>query len=213
MSWLITFIEGIVSFLSPCMLPMLPLYLSYFAAGEDGEKRVGLRAASFCAGFTVVFTLLGALSGTLGTLLSEHRTLVNIVCGCVIILMGFSYLDILPLRFLKGMKPGRGAGSIGAAFVFGLVYSVNLTPCVGAFLGSALMLAASEGGALRGMELLLVYSLGISVPFLLSALLLSALRAGFAFIKRHYKFLNTVCGVLLILMGIAIMCGLMNRIG
>ena len=213
MSLLITFLEGIISFLSPCMLPMLPLYLGYFAAGEEGEKRVFFRAAAFCAGFTLVFTLLGGLSGTLGALLSEYRTLVNIVCGLVIILMGLSYLDILPLRFLKGMKPGQGAGSIGAAFVFGLVYSVNLTPCVGAFLGSALMLAASEGGALRGMGLLLVYSLGISVPFLLSALLLSVLRGAFAFIKRHYKLLNTVCGILLTAMGIAVMCGLMNRIG
>lgn len=213
MSWLITFIEGIVSFLSPCMLPMLPLYLSYFAAGEDGEKQVALRAAFFCAGFTLVFTLLGALSGTLGALLSSHRTLVNIICGLVIILMGLSYLDILPLNFLKGMKPGRGAGSIGAAFVFGVVYSVNLTPCVGAFLGSALMLAASEGGALKGMGLLFVYSLGISVPFILSALLMGYFRQAFGFIKRHYKQLNLICGILLIAMGIAVMLGLMNRIG
>ena len=213
MSWLITFIEGIVSFLSPCMLPMLPLYLGYFAAGGDGEKHVALRSLCFCAGFTLVFTLLGALSGTLGTLLSAHRTLVNIVCGLVIIVMGLCYLDILPLRFLKGMKPGRGAGSAGAAFVFGVVYSVNLTPCVGAFLGSALMLAASKGGALKGMGLLFVYSLGISVPFVLSALLMGYFRQAFGFIKRHYKQLNLICGILLIAMGIAVMLGLMNRIG
>lgn len=212
MQYLLTFLEGIVSFVSPCMLPLLPVYLSYFA-GEKGEKRaVPARAATFCAGFTAVFCLLGLLSGTLGQLLSRHRTAVDVICGLAVILFGLGYLEILPLNFLKGMRGPRKAGSIAQAFTFGVVYSVSLTPCVGAFLGSALMLAATSAGAVKGLTLLLAYSLGLAVPFLLSALALDRLKGAFAVIKRHYRALNTVCGILLILMGLCMALGGMDRL-
>lgn len=212
MRFFITFTEGIISFISPCMLPMLPVYISYFAGGEEKKKYIFVRSLAFTAGFTVVFCLLGLFAGSVGAFLSEYRTVLNIVCGALVIVFGLSYLDIIPLKFLKGIRGRHEAGSVISAFLFGMIYSVSLTPCVGAFLGSALMLAAENGGAVRGLLLLLVYSLGLGIPFVLSAVLLDKLKGTFTFIKKHYKVINTVCGVFLIVVGVVMASGLMNRL-
>ncbi|MBQ8975555.1 MAG: sulfite exporter TauE/SafE family protein [Oscillospiraceae bacterium] len=163
-------------------------------------------------GFTVVFSLLGLFAGTLGTVLAKYQVAVNIVCGAIVVLFGLSYLGVIPLNFMRGVSGTHDAGGVLSAFLFGLIYSVSLTPCVGAFLGSALMLAASTGGALKGLLLLLVYSLGLGIPFVLSAVLLDKLKGTFAVIKRHYKVINTVCGIFLILVGAAMALGLLNRL-
>ena len=212
MQYLITFIEGIISFISPCMLPMLPVYVSYFAGGSDKKKHVLARSLAFVVGFTLVFSLLGLFAGGVGSLLTKYRVAVNIVCGIIVIVFGLSYLDIIPLTFLKGVTKAHDAGSVVSAFLFGVIYSVSLTPCVGAFLGSALMIAASEGGLLKGLCLLLVYSLGLGVPFIISSMLLEKLGTTFAFIKRHYKVINTVCGVFLIAVGLLMAFGLFEKI-
>ncbi|MBQ5969073.1 MAG: cytochrome c biogenesis protein CcdA [Clostridia bacterium] len=213
MTYFITFLEGLISFISPCMLPMLPIYLSYFAAGEKAQKRgvLLLRVLAFAAGFTLVFCLLGLFAGTLGQLLTRYRTALNIVAGAIVIVFGLSYLEVIRLPFFKGMKSGRSVGGAVSAFLFGMIYSVSLTPCVGAFLGAALALASASGTALRGTLLLLVYSAGLGVPFLLSALLLDQLKGMFAAIKRHYAVINRVCGGFLILVGILMACGLLTK--
>ena len=211
MEYVLTFIEGIISFISPCMLPMLPLYISYFA-GSNGEKNnVVSRSLCFVLGFTLVFTSLGVFAGTLGGFLSKFATLLNVVCGVVVILFGLSYLQIIPLPFLKGIRNGANITGAFSAFVFGMIYSVSLTPCVGAFLGSALMQAASTGGAGKGAVLLLFYSLGLGIPFVISALLLDSLSGVFGFIKKHYRAINTVCGVFLMIVGICMALGVMNK--
>lgn len=212
MRFFITFLEGIISFISPCMLPLLPVYIGYFAGGQADKRRVLPRAIAFAVGFTLVFSLMGLFAGSLGILLRRNRQTVDIFCGILVILFGLSYLNVIRLPFLKGMRTAREAGSILSAFLFGVIYSINLTPCVGAFLGSALMLAASEGGALMGLSLLLVYSLGLGIPFVLSAVLLDRLRGAFSFIKRHYNIINIVCGIFLILVGITIALGKLDRI-
>lgn len=213
MQYLITFLEGVISFISPCMLPMLPIYVSYFAGGKGEDRgRVLPRAAAFVLGFTLVFTALGLFAGTLGTVLNEHKRTVNIVCGAIVILFGLSYLEIIPLPFFKGMKSGREIGSVLSALLFGMIYSVSLTPCVGAFLGSALLLAGAQGGALTGASLLLCYSLGLGLPFVLSAALLSKLGGAFSFIKKHYKVINIVCGLFLMAVGAAMALGLLDRL-
>lgn len=210
MTYFITFLEGVVSFLSPCMLPLLPLYISYFAAGE-GRGTV-LRSACFVAGFTAVFTLMGVFAGTVGAALARQQRLWNMICGGVVALLGLGYLEVIPLPLFKGMTAGRHVGSAAAAFVFGVVYSVSLTPCVGAFLGSALMLASTSGGAVQGGALLVVYSLGLGVPFLLSAALLQQLKGAFDWVKAHYRVINTVCGVGLMVLGGLMATGLLHRL-
>ena len=216
MDYIITFLEGIISFISPCMLPMLPIYISYFAgqSTDEGGKssKMIFKVIAFVVGFTVVFTALGLFSGTLGKLLSEYQTIVNIVCGVIVILFGLSYLEVFHLPFFKGMSKGYKITGITSSFLFGAIYSISLTPCVGAFLGSALMLASSAGGALKGATLLLVYSLGLGIPFIFSAVLLDKLSGAFTFIKKHYKIINLISGIALIIVGILMAFGLLNSL-
>ncbi len=213
MQYAITFLEGLISFISPCFLPMLPLYLVYFAgdAQEGKERRTMLHALLFVAGFTVVFMLLGLFAGTVGRFLTRYQQALNIVCGLLVILFGLSFMDVIHLKFLKGVQSfNRAPGSALSSLLFGMVFSVSLTPCVGAFLGSALALASNRGSAVEGALLLLVYSLGLGVPLLLSAALISKLKTTFDFIKRHYKVINTVAGIFLILTGVLILFGMMD---
>ena len=164
----------------------------------------------FVIGFTVVFTAMGLFAGTLGVFLAKYRTAVNIVSGAIVVVFGLSYLEVIRIPFFKGGQSGMQVKNIFSAFLFGVIYSVSLTPCVGAFLGSALMMASQAGSALMGTLLLLTYSLGLGIPFLFSAVLIDKLGGAFGFIKRNYKVINLVCGIILIVVGILMMLGLMN---
>ena len=213
MPYLIVFLEGIITFLSPCLLPMLPVYLSYFAGGGERSTRKTLAGAlGFVAGFTVVFVLMGALAGTAGQLLQQYHTAVNIVCGAVVIFFGLCYLGVIQLTLFRGSSRTVDTQmGFGAAVLFGVVFSLGWTPCVGAFLGSALALASQQGHVLVGMAMLLAYSLGLGVPFVLSAVLIDRLKTAFDWVKRHYGVLNRVCGVFLIVVGVLMATGLMGR--
>lgn len=212
MQYFISFLEGIITFISPCLLPMLPVYVSYFAGGgERTGKKTLLGASGFVLGFTAVFVAMGALAGSLGAFLREYKLWVDLVGGIIVIGFGLNYLGILKLNFFRGFAGGvRGDMGFFSALVFGIVFSVGWTPCVGAFLGSALMLASQQGHVLEGMGMLLCYSLGLGVPFLLSALLIDRLKNAFDWIKRNYKTVNILCGSLLILVGLLMATGLMG---
>lgn len=210
MQYIMTFLEGVISFISPCMLPMLPVYLSYFAGNADKKSKVFLRAFAFVLGFTVVFTAMGLFAGTLGAFLAKYRTAVNIVSGAIVVVFGLSYLEVIRIPFFRGGQNGMQVKNVFSAFLFGVIYSVSLTPCVGAFLGSALMMASQAGSALMGTMLLLTYSLGLGIPFLFSAVLIDKMSGTFGFIKRNYKVINLVCGIILIVVGVLMMLGLMN---
>ena len=212
MQYFISFLEGVITFISPCLLPMLPVYVSYFAGGGQRTGRKTLLSASgFVLGFTAVFVAMGALAGSLGAFLREYKTWVDLVGGLIVIAFGLNYLGVLKLSFFKGFG-GAVRSDMGffSALIFGIVFSVGWTPCVGAFLGSALMLASQQGRVLEGMGMLLCYSLGLGVPFLLSAVLIDRLKDAFAWIKSHYKIVNILCGSLLVLVGILMATGLMG---
>lgn len=214
MQYLVSFIEGIITFVSPCLLPMLPIYLSYFAGGgERSTKKTLLGASGFVLGFTAVFTAMGALAGTLGSFLKQYETAVNIILGLIVIVFGLNYMGVFKLKIFRGMKNTVKKTEMGffSALLFGIVFSIGWTPCVGAFLGSALAMASQQGEVLTGVIMLLLYSLGLGVPFLLSAVLIDKLKGAFTFIKKNYKVINTVCGIFLIIIGIIMMTGLMNK--
>ena len=214
MQYILSFLEGIITFISPCLLPMLPIYISYFAGGSEKSTGKTLKnALGFVLGFTVVFVCLGAFAGTLGSLLWKYRTILNIVTGLVVVFFGLNYLGVFRLNLFRGMGGSMGEKELGffSSFAFGLVFSIGWTPCVGAFLGSALMLASQQGTALQGILLLLIYSAGLGIPFVISALLIDKLKGAFSFIKRNYKVINLVCGILLIAVGILMMTGLMTK--
>ena len=212
MQFLITFLEGIISFISPCMLPMLPIYVSYFAGGAEKKGNILKRAICFVLGFTVVFSALGLFAGTIGSFITKYQTAVNIVTGAAVILFGLSYLEVFSLPFFKGRGSIKKIDSAFGAFLFGMIYSVSLTPCVGAFLGSALMLASNSKTALQGLLLLMAYSLGLGIPFVFSAVLLNKLSAAFDFIKKHYGIINKACGIFLIVVGVSMMFGVLNAL-
>ena len=215
MQYLISFLEGIITFISPCLLPMLPIYISYFAGGGERTTRKTLSGAiGFVAGFTVVFVLMGALAGTLGSFLKEYQTAVNLVSGLVVIFFGLNFLGVFRLNLFRGSRKTVRTDNMGffSALLFGVIFSLGWTPCVGAFLGSALMLASQQGHVVVGMLMLLAYSLGLGVPFVLSAVLIDYLKSAFNWIKTHYKIINTVCGCLLILIGILMATGTLGRL-
>lgn len=215
MQYVVAFLEGIITFISPCLLPMIPLYLTYFAGG--GERSIGKTlkgALGFVTGFTAVFVILGALAGTVGSFLKEYKIAVNIVSGLVVILFGLSYLGVFKLKIFKGINHNVKKDNMGffPALLFGVIFSVGWTPCVGAFLGSALMLASQQAHAVQGMIMLLAYSLGLGIPFLLSAVLIDYLKSAFDFIKKHYKIINTVSGILLIIVGVLMAAGMFDKL-
>jgi len=215
MQYVISFLEGIITFISPCLLPMLPIYISYFAGGGERETKKTLTGAlGFVTGFTLVFMALGALAGTVGSFLKEHQTAVNIVSGLVVIFFGLNFLGVFKVNLFHGSSRAVNTENVGffPALVFGLVFSVGWTPCVGAFLGSALMLASQQGHVLEGMLMLLSYSLGLGIPFVLSAVLIDYLKSCFNWIKKNYNIINAVSGSLLILIGILMATGTLGRL-
>lgn len=215
MQYLFLFIEGILTFISPCLLPMLPIYVSYFAG--SGPRSIGktLKSAlGFVTGFTIIFMALGALAGTVGVFLMRYRTIVDIVLGLFIIAFGLSFLGVFNLSFFKGSSKSVNTENMGffSAMLFGIIFSIGWTPCVGAFLGTALALAAQQAHVLEGMLMLLVYSLGLAIPFIISAILIDYLKNAFNWIKKHYNIINAISGVLLIIIGILMATGLFNRL-
>ena len=215
MQYLITFLEGIITFLSPCLLPMLPIYASYFAGG--GERRTGQTlscALGFVAGFTAVFMAMGALAGTIGSFLLEYQRAVNLVGGIIVIMFGLNYLGLFRWNLFHGgsrVMDTRNMTVFSAA-IFGVIFSLGWTPCVGAFLGSALMLASQQGHTLEGMALLLAYSLGLGIPFVISAVLIDALKSTFDWVKRHYRVINLISGGLLVVIGVLMATGTLGRL-
>ena len=272
MEYLLTFLEGLASFISPCMLPMIPLYLSYFAGEDETDEQepqtpsavdktespaettlqtttvgaetsgneeksaeaknsvvsertdankkasnkkhfVTVRSLFFVIGFTLMFVVFGGLAGLISGYINKYKTIINIVAGAIVIIFGLSYIGLFGLPFFKGLKKSYKVDGAWSAFLFGIVFAVGVGPCTGAFLGSALALASTSGTAAKGLLLLLFYSMGIGIPFLITAVLTDKTKKLFGFIKRHFKAVKIVSGSLLVVMGILMAVGIMDKLG
>ena len=213
MQYLLLFLEGVITFISPCLLPMLPIYLSFFAAGDTDRRRTLRNALGFVLGFTIVFVIMGAFMGIMGKLVREYQTVLNIVTGAVVILFGLNFMGVLKIGFLnRASQQDANVKDLNffSSMLFGIVFSIGWTPCVGAFLGSALLLASQGGSLLQGIVMLLAFSLGLGIPFVVSALLVDRLKGAFDFIKRHYRVINLVSGLVLVIVGILMATGYMG---
>jgi len=207
---------GIVSFASPCILPLIPSYVSYIT-GISFDELVGpgsrrkninttlLHSLAFVAGFTVVFVLLGATASIIGQLMIEHLKTIRIVGGMLMIVLGLFVSDVIPIPFLqqdaKIHLKDRPAGFLGT-FLVGIVFAAGWTPCTGPFLAAALMQAAQSETMVTGMMLLVFYSLGIGIPFILSAVAISVFLSSFKKLKDYLRAIKIASGVILIIMGL-----------
>jgi len=217
------FLAGLLSFLSPCVLPLVPAYLSYISGVSVNELRMHEHAADsvrrhavaqslwFIAGFSLVFITLGASASLIGQWLLAHLALLGKMAGAIIIVFGLHYTGLIRIPFLLlearfntgGINARHGAGALllGAAFAFGW------TPCIGPILGAILAIAGAQAEMARGILLLCVYSLGLAIPFLLAALTTDAfLRISQRF-KRHFHAIEVLSGILLIVVGVLIFLG------
>lgn len=210
MQYAIAFLEGIITFISPCILPMLPVYISYFANGENNRKKSVVNALGFVVGFTIVFVCLGAFAGGIGGLLQKYETVVNIVTGAIVVILGLNFTGLIKIPFLNGMKKAQvqvTPAGFGTSLLFGIVFSIGWTPCVGAFLGSALMMASQRGTMVAGIIMLVLYSAGLGIPFIFSAVLIDRLKETFQVIKKNYRIINLVSGIFLVIVGVLMMTG------
>ena len=206
MEYLLTFLEGLASFISPCLLPMLPIYVSYFMGEEEtGKKKAIINSIGFVLGFTLVFLVLSIFASTVGHFISSYTKYIKIIFGIIIIILGLNYMEIFKLKFLnktKGIKLKDKKLNFVKACLFGILFSVSWTPCIGTFLSSALLLIAKEQELLKGILLMLLYSIGLGIPFIISVLLIEKLKEVFDFIKKNYKKVKIISGLILIVMGI-----------
>lgn len=222
MDYFISFLEGIITFISPCILPMLPIYISYFMGdNKENEERNNNKALmnsiGFVIGFSIIFTLLGAAAGSFGVFIQKYIKTFNVIAGALLIMFGLNYIGILKINILQRSFKLKNKNNLNnlnltASILFGMIFAVGWTPCVGTFLGSALMLAANSQDSVRGTFMLLSYSLGLGIPFIISAILIETLKGTFKFIKKNYKIINTISGILLILIGIFMMTGYLNKL-
>ena len=217
--FLAAFVAGLLSFLSPCVLPLIPGYLSFMTgltaselADEDRPTaKVMIPAALFVLGFSLVFVALGASASVLGQFLSDHRRLIEEIAGIAVVFFGVYMLGVIKVPWLYGearldMGKSRSFGR-AAAVVMGMAFAAGWTPCVGPILGSILALAASTGSIGIGALLLLVYSLGLGLPFLLVAFLFGRLTPVLRWLNARSLIVSRVAGALLIGIGLLIFSG------
>jgi cytochrome c-type biogenesis protein len=216
---LVALAAGAASFLSPCVLPLLPAYLS-FVSGltvdevEKGDRRVLWSTIGFVAGFSLVFTLLGAGFSLMGQLMPSQRVL-EIAAGALLVIMGVVIAGVTAPSFMqRDVRPllSKAPRGPAGAVVVGIAFALGWTPCVGPVLASILAMAASQSDPAGGAFLLFVYSLGLGIPFLLAGLFVGKALRTFARVRRHLRTIQIVCGVLLVVYGALLIAGQFSRL-
>jgi len=209
MDYILIFLEGIASFISPCLLPMVPIYISYFIGeNNNNNKKAILNSVGFVLGFTIVFLILSIFASSLGAILSSNIRYIKIFFGIVIILFGLNYMGVLNIGFLNKTKVKNidtKNFNFFKAVLFGILFSISWTPCIGTFLSSALLLIAKGQDIFKGIVMMLIYSIGLGIPFIISAILIEKLKKVFDFIKKHYDVIKKISSVILIVAGIYMM--------
>jgi len=211
----LAYLAGLLSFLSPCVLPLLPVYLALISG--VGVERLGRERARlvvpallFVAGFTAVFVLLGAGAGALGGLLLRHRQELTVAAGVLVVLAGLAVAGVLHLP--AGLQRALPSPRRGGAVATGAAMAVAWTPCVGYVLGAILGLAASGRSAAAGAVLLTVYAAGLGTPFVLAALAFDRVAGGLAWVRRHYRTIQLTAGAVLVASGVLTALGLLDRL-
>ncbi|MDU8911509.1 cytochrome c biogenesis CcdA family protein [Aestuariicoccus sp. MJ-SS9] len=209
---------GVISFLSPCVLPIVPPYLAYMSgvslaemeAGGAARRKAIVAALFFVLGLSTIFILLGFTASAFGMFFLQNQVLLARISGAVVILFGLHFLGVFRIPFLDRearMDAGDAGGSAFGAYILGLAFAFGWTPCIGPQLGAILSLAASEASVARGTVLLGVYAAGLGLPFLLAAIFLTRAMGLMQRIKRHMGLIEKVMGLLLVAVGLALLTG------
>jgi cytochrome c-type biogenesis protein len=215
---MVAFGAGLFSFLSPCVLPIVPPYLAYmggismqeFTATGQASRRAILPALFFVLGLSTVFLLLGFTASTMGNLFLRNQDMFAKISGAVVIVFGLHFLGVFRIPFLMRearLDAGDRGGSAMGAYVLGLAFAFGWTPCIGPVLGMILTMAASEATVARGTLLLGVYALGLGLPFLLAAIFVQRSMTLMNRLKRHMAMIEKLMGILLVLVGLAMLTG------
>lgn len=213
----VLFLEGILTFISPCILPLLPVYSTYFLGSSTSEKSKYqdlLRICSFILGFTLIFIMMGVFTSIINQYLISYRSQIQFVTGVIVIITGLKMSQLIKLPFhMKGFGKIQYSGnftSYFSLFLFGMIFALGWSPCLGTFLGTALLLASQQGSMLSGGFLLGVYSLGLGLPFIICTLFIDSFKKTFSLIKRNYQRVNLLSGLLLVIVGLFMMTGWIN---
>jgi len=222
-SYSLSFLAGVLSFLSPCVLPLFPSYVSFITGlsfedltGTTDRRRVRFltmtNSLAFIFGFSAIFIALGASSSVIGRILFDYQDVIRIVGGILIIIFGLFVAGFLKMDLLTREKKihlsGRPSGYVGA-FVIGMTFAAGWTPCIGPILGSILLYASSKGSTVYGIKLLSVYSLGMAVPFFMASLAINSFLSYSRRLQRYMRVIMIISGLLLIVFGIML---LMNKV-
>lgn len=240
MDYILTFLEGFASFISPCMLPMVPIYLSYFMGEKSIYNEIGnndknsknnnddketkneikkekeiekqkkqnntlINSIGFVLGFTIIFLVLSIFASSLGNVLNNNIKYIKVIFGILIIILGCNYIGIFKIGFLNKTKKARLNNkdfNFLKAVIFGILFSISWTPCIGTFLSSALLLVAKTESIIQGLIMMLLYSLGLGIPFIISAVFIDKLKTTFDFMKKHFDIIKKISGIILIISGI-----------
>ncbi|NCC60317.1 MAG: cytochrome c biogenesis protein CcdA [Verrucomicrobiae bacterium] len=224
MQYVMTFLEGVLAFLSPCILPMLPVYLIYLAGGEESNnKRLIVNTLAFVAGFTTLFVLLGASATSVGSLLSSQAYTLRIIGGSIMVIMGIFYLELPFIMKLKARLPQRKQSGLtdrftdsskplrlGGSYLFGAAYSLTWAPCLSTWLSAAMIQASQADTVWNGILLLLLFSLGLGLPFIITSVLFDQAKKVLNGLKKHMVTIKRISGALLIAAGVAMILNLFD---
>jgi len=220
------FIADLLSFLSPCVFPLIPSYITYITGLSFADLQAEhpshiirqksiLHSLSFIAGFTVVFVLLGASATYIGSVLQENATIIRKIGGVLLVILGIHVTGILPLKFLLGEKrvsiKHKPAGYVGS-FLVGIAFAAGWTPCIGPILAAILAVAATQDSVYHGIILLLLYSMGLGVPFFISALAMHRFLIVFNRFKKYIHIFEVFTGILMIVIGVLIYTNWLSRL-
>lgn len=208
----ITLGAGFLSFLSPCVLPLVPAYIGYIVGNIKNESNkklylIILKSLLFTLGFSVVFIIMGATASYLGQLFLEYKHIIKKISGIIIIIFGIHLTGIFKLKFFyfeKKFLEFKSFNTFGGPFLLGLTFATGWTPCIGPILTSVLVLAANSSSLSEGVLLLLFYSLGLSIPFIITSILLTIFSTSLKFFNKYLVIFSVISGILLILTGVLI---------
>jgi cytochrome c-type biogenesis protein len=212
--YLQSFFEGVLTFISPCILPMLPIYFIYLAGDTEGDKgknkkkrNLVLNSIGFVIGFTIIFVLLGATATSLGVFFKEKKSTLKIISGIIVFIFGLNYTGFIKIGILNKQKRldfQFEKLNFLKSIIFGMVFSFAFSPCVSAFLASVLARTSVSDTLIEGMLLLFIYSIGLGTPFIISAIAFENIKGVFKTIQKHNRIISIVSGGLLMLAGLAL---------